>query len=333
MNLVRRLAFVLVFVSLAWTTVPGLAHGVRQALDLWPLSLTERRARLFGPFYESVLRVGATLPAKQPVALVLERADDVDPALFLNYYLFPRPAKLYFGLGEYRMDPKGPRRIVRIHIGRSPEARLMTYEAVRAEEIGSDHVVQHFDLQEETARSFVVPLVSSGDGPPPDVYTTEAVMENAGSAAARVNVRMYPANHTAQVILEPGERRTWNDLVYQLYSRLDAGWLEIESDQPLRARFWFVNRARTDADVVEFARFFRSATINVPVGGRLWVLNPHDRELPVRLNGGDHKLPPRSLIPLVWVGEARLQSADEWYALVSWRDAAGKTYFRWPEVR
>ena len=178
-----------------------------------------------------------------------------------------------------------------------------------------------------------MPLVSSGDGPPPDSYATEAVMENSGPAAASVTMTMYPAGRVATITLEPGEHRRWNDLVYQLYSVMDAGWLRVESDQPLRTRFWFVNRAARDADALETARFFRVARVEVPVGGRLWVLNPHDRELPVLLNEGQHKLPPRSLIPLEWVGAAEMRADDDWYAFVSWQDSAGRNYFRWVEAR
>ena len=105
--------------------------------------------------------------------------------------------------------------------------------------------------------------------------------------------------------------------------------MEIHSDRPVLASFYFVSRPSRDADLLQSARFFTHARIDVPTGGRLWVLNPHDRELPVRLNEGEHRLPPRSLIPLVWVGGAELTAQDEWYAFVSWRDRGGKTYFRW----
>ena len=333
MSLTRRLAYVAVFVSLAWTTVPQLARLSREALRLWPLSPVERRTAIFGDFYDSVRRVRAGVPDREPLALVLERAVDVGPALFLNYYLYPQPAKLYFGLDAYRLDWKGPRRIVRIDVSRSPEARLMTYGAVRAEAIGTTRVVTSYQLPAEARRSFVVPLVSSGDGPPPDSYTTEAAMENPASEAARVAITMYPAGRTVHLTLEAGEHRRWNDLVYQLYGSMDAGWLQVDSDQPLRARFWFVNRAAKDADALELAEFFRSARIDVPVGGKLWVLNPHDRELSVRLNEGQHTLPPRALIPLQWVGGAQMDANDEWYAFVSRQDAAGGNVFRWPGRR
>lgn len=328
MNRLRASAFAVVFLSLAWTTAPRLIEVMREAAGLAGLSPQQRRERLFAPFYASVKRIDEILPKEEPVALVVGQPADSGTALFFNYYAFPRRAKLYFGLEPYRIDPNGPRRIVRMDARRSAEARLMAYDAVRAEEIGRDHVVREFVFG-EPARDFVVPIVSSGDGPAPDTYTTEGVLQNSGDVTAHVTLRINPSGREAQVELRPGERRAWNDIVYQLFGALDVGWMEIHSDQPVLASFYFVSRPSRDADRVQFARFFQRARIDVPVGGRLWVLNPHDRELGVRLNGGEHQLPPRSLIPLVWVGGAELVAQDEWYAFVSWRDRAGKTYFRW----
>lgn len=328
MNRLRAFALAVVVLSLAWTTVPRLTELTRQAAGLAGLSAEERRERLFGPFHASAKRIDEVIPKDEPLALVLGQPSDSGAALFFNYYVFPRLTRLYFGLEPYRLDPKGPRRIVRIDGRRSAVGRLMPYDAVRAEEIGRDQVVREFVFG-EPARNFVVPIVSSGDGPAPDTYTTEGVLLNAGDANAHVTLRINPSGREARIELQPGERRVWNDVVYQLFGALDVGWMQIHSDQPVLASFYFVSRPSRDADRLQFARFFEQARIDVPAGGRLWVLNPHDRELPVRLNGGEHQLPPRSLIPLVWVGGAELVAQDQWYAFVSWRDRGGKTYFQW----
>lgn len=328
MRLLRGLALAVLFLSLAWTTGPQLLDAVGQARSLWGREPQERRRQVFGPFYESVQRINATTPPGEPLALVIERQEDLGPALFFNYWAFPRRTKLYFGLEPYRHDTSGPRRIVRIAGRHSPEARLLSYDAVRAEEIGGDFVVRQFDFG-EPAQRFVVPLASSGDGPAPDTYTTEGAMENTADLPATVKVKLNPSGRTSQFELGPRQRRAWNDVVYQLFGVMDVGWIEIESDQPLRARFFFVSRPSRDADPLQFVRYFKDARIDVPAGGRLWVLNPHDRELAVRLNEGRHRLPPRSLIPLEWVGGAELHADEDWFAFVSWRDGAGKTYFRW----
>lgn len=328
MTPLRASAFAAVLLSLAWTTGPGLLDAGREAAALARLGPEQRREQIMAPFYESVQRIDSMTPKEEPLALVLGRSEDSGPALFFNYYAFPRRTKLYYRLEPYRLDPTGPRRIVRIAASHSAEARLMSYDAVRAEEIGRDFVVRDFEL-DERARQFVVPLASSGDGPAPDTYTTEGAVQNTAEETAHVTVRINPSGREARFELAPGEQRVWNDVVYDLFGALDVGWMLIDSDQPLQARFFFVSRPSRDADRLQFARFFRAARIDVPVGGRLWVLNPHDRDLPVKLNEGEHRLPPRSLIPLVWVGGAELTAEDDWYAFVSWRDRGGRTYFRW----
>jgi hypothetical protein len=328
MSLLRVTTLAVVFLSLAWTTGPGLVNAVGQGAKLWSLEPEARRRQVFGPFYESVQRINATTPPGEPLALVVERQEDLGSALFFNYFAFPRRTKFYLGLKPYRHETSGPRRIVRIAGRLFPEARLMSYDAVRAQEIGDDFVVPRFDLS-EPSRRFVVPLASSGDGPAPDTYTTEGALQNTTDLPASVTVRLNPSGRSAHLVLRPRERRVWNDVVYQLYGAMDVGWLEVDSDQLLRAGFFFVSRPSRDADPLQFVRYFRNARIDVPAGGRLWVLNPHDRELPVRLNDGNHRLPPRSLIPLEWVGGATLHAEDDWFAFVSWRDRAGKTYFRW----
>lgn len=332
MTAARRLALAVLFLSAAWTTVPRLAEEVRRAFDLRALSHLERRTEMFRPFYEQFLHIDAFLPRGEPVGVILDTFPDAGPALFFAYYAFPRPAHFYHGLPQYRSDPAAPQRLVAMS-RQTGELRLMTYAEIRAERIGAKHVVSRLEPGPEEVRALVIPLVSSGDGPPPDVYTTEAVVVNRGAQAAYVRVRMFPAGHEAAFVLEAGELRTWTDFVHQLFGTMETGWLRIESDQPLGARFWFVNRGRNDAEVLEPASWFRKARLDVPPGGRMWVLNPHDRRLPVRLNQGRHRLPPRSVIPLVWVGEALVESDDDWFAFVSWRDAGGDTRFIWPERR
>lgn len=333
MTAARRLALLVVFASLAWTTFPRLAAHVREAARLQDLTLEERRVGMFGPFYESMRRIDASLPPGAPLALVTNRREDIDAALFFAYYVFPRPTWLDVGLAAYRMREPRTAHAALVNLSQSPEARLMTYPAMRAELMGSEHFAKPLEPPAETDQSFVIPLVSSGDGPPPDVYTTEAVIENRGSAPARVSVTLLPSERSETIVLKPDERRTWTDFVYQTFGVMEVGWLRVRSDQPLGARFWLVNRGSQSAERLEPVRWLRSVHLEVPVDGRMWVLNPHDRELPVRLGDADHRLQPHALIPLEWIGGADLSAEDDWYAFVSWRDSAGRTHLRFPEGR
>jgi hypothetical protein len=333
MRSARRLAFVAVFVSLAWTTAPGLIEGSRRAFELRGRSPDERRAAVIGPFYTSVRDILQKSGPNEPLAVVTDSGPDLDAALFFAFYAYPRLVRIYGTLDSYRMDPKRPKTTVRIDLSRTAEARLLPYEEIRAEWIASKPIVYAPSAGSDDLRELVLPLVTSGEGPAPDVYTTEAAMENAGPVPARVTFTIHPSERSAAIELKPGQRRTWTDFVWETFGTMEVGWLEMKSDQPVRARFWFVNRGRRDADVMQPARWFRRAVFNVPAGGRLWVVNPHDRELPVRLNEGRHKLPPRAVIPLEWVGRAELFADDDWYAFVTWRDAELNTRFQWPEQR
>lgn len=333
MSAARRIAFVALFLSLAWHTAPRLIEGARVAFDLRGLSADERRARVIGPFYESVQRIVKSTPPGEPLAVITDARPDLDAALFFVYYAFPRTVVIYKALDLYRMDERRPKTTVRIDLARSPEARLMPYAEIRAEQIGGRHIVYAPSAGEEESRSFAVPLVSSGDGPAPDVYTTEVAMENGGASPARVTATIHPSGRRTVIDLAPGEKRTWADFVWQAFGSMEVGWLEVQSDAPVRARFWFVNRGRRDADVLRWVKWFRSAKLIVPARGRLWVINPHESELAVRLNGAEHRLPPRAVIPLEWVGGADIASEREWYAFVTWRDAEQNTRFEWPEGR
>jgi hypothetical protein len=325
MTLAQRIAYAVLFLSLARFTVPGIAAAVAEAIDLWPLKVEERRAKMFGPFYESVKRIDAAVPDEERLPVLVGR--DPGPALFANYYLYPQRTRFYPGFLYLRPERGKFRKLVRIE----GEAELLTYEEARAAEMGRSHVAPHLDVPAESATTFVVPVAASGDGRPPDVWTTEAVIVNSSAETAALKFRLEPSNREAAVRLEPGEKRSWNDLVYQLFGVLDSGWVHIESDRPVRARFWFANRALREADPVPLARFAKSFSFPHHPGSRIWLLNPHDRKISIRLNGGEHSLDPHNLVAIEWPHPLRVESEDELFVYQSWRDGADATHFRWPE--
>lgn len=326
MRLVQRILFTIVFLSLARVTVPALAGAVRDAFELRALSREQRRVNILGPVHEAILKIDGRLRRDEPAAVIT--GDDPAAALFTNYYLFPAKTKFYTDFTSYRIDPEKPQQIIRLN----GVPVLQSYAEARASDIGRSHIVKKFDLPDVPRQTFFIPLASSGDGYPPDRWATEAMIRNASSEEARVTMRFPPARKTAVIRLKPGETRTWNDLVYQLFSVLDIGWLEIESDQPLLANFWFVNRATGDADVIPVAAWARSFEFPHHAGSRIWLINPHERELPLRLNGGgDHGVPPLDVVPIEWIGNLRIESESDMFAYQSWRTETCCTGFRWPQ--
>src|SRR5258708_37505660 len=111
--MIRRVALVLVFASLAWTTVPRLWQLAREASSLAPLGRAARRARVNGPVVEDVKRIKRALPPNEPVALI----GRIDDAILANYYGYPWRSRDYRTLDDYRAmagQPRRPNKIVAV---------------------------------------------------------------------------------------------------------------------------------------------------------------------------------------------------------------------------
>lgn len=324
----RRLLFAAVFFSLAWATLPSLVKLGRQALALRELSMEQRRAKVMGPFYESMARLRTSIPPTETVAVILRQPIDITPALFFNYYIYPHPTRLFDNLRAYRDTPQPPRRIVRADQTTPEQLREMAYEEVRAEIIGLDYI-SPIDLPEETIRDGLVPVVASVGGAGPDSYTTEAVMANPSDAPVRVVFELLPSRQTAEVVLGPGQRVPWNDFVYEVFDRNVQGWMRFRADGPVRARFWIVNRGRRDAVALPFRDPVRHAEFNAPSAAKLWILNPNDRAIGVSINSVGHGLPALEWAWLPKSGPLVLTSDDDFVAYVSWRDSDGGSRFAW----
>ncbi len=320
----RRILYAALFLSLAWTTAPALLGLAREAIGLRSLSLHDRRAKLMAPFYESAVKTDGVISKDEPVALVLRKEEDLNPAIFFNYYAYPRTTRIFRDLRAYREAKERPRQIVRV----AGDVRPMTYEQVRAQEIGREFF-SPLTLPAETTRNAIVPIVASVDGPPPDNYRTEAAIENASDVPVRVGFELFPWNRIAPVVLEPGERRTWNDFVYVVFDLREQGWLRLTADGPVRARFWFVNRGRRDVVELPFVEVTRRATLDSPPGAKLWMLNPNDSAIGVEINGVGHLVKARDWSWIPREGHLTLDSAEPFVAYVSWRDRDGRSRFTW----
>jgi hypothetical protein len=324
----RRVLFAAVFFSLAWTTLPALVNLTRKAVDMRRLSMDQRRAKVMGPFYDSVLRLNRSIPRGETVAIVLPQRFDINPALFFNYYAYPRRTRIYDNLRAYRDAPERPRRIIRADENATEQLREMTYEQFRAAVIGKDHV-SGFELPEDTIREGIVPVAASVRGAGPDVFTTEAVMANPSSVPVRVTVEILPFRRTAEIVLEPQQQRTWNDFVYEVFDVMDQGWVRFRADAPVRARFWFVNRGRRDAAPLPFLRPVTRAELDAPLGSRLWVVNPNAWLIGVFINDDGHVVQPLNWSWLPKSGPLVIKGESPFVVFVSWRDSDGRSHFAW----
>ena len=330
-------AYAVLFLSLAIETVPRLLMITREAIGLRRLPYRERRARVDGGLYVAVRNVASTMAPQEPVAVVLHPAPkNIGLAMFADYYLYPRTVKLYFTRAMYNGDrsPARPAAIAYIDIAGAPVVRRSTYAEIRAREIGNEFVVRSL-VPDRSAQSFIVPMIASGDGPAPDVYTTEGVVENGGPGETHVAFEMFPSRRRVDVVMQPGEHRTWNDAAYQLFGSLDAGWLRVTADRPIRSQFWFVNHGRASATALQAVDHIseNATTLVSPEGGKLWIVNPSDRALSFAVNGERRAAGALTLTGIPASGTIHVEGDGPLFAYVSWRDKDGDTHFVWPEKR
>lgn len=326
----NRVAFAVVFASLAWTTLPRFVELTTRSIELMPLSREQRRSRVIGPFYDNVARLRSELPPDQPVALMIKRSDDVYPAIFFNYYNYPRQSRIYATLGAYRNDPGRAQIILNVDESRTPAISWMAYPEVRADRLGNEFITPSLEPFLQQGTSFAIPAAASIDGPDPDLYVTEAVLENTTDGENRVRMELLPSKRRFDVVLAPRERRRWNDLVYGAFAVMEQGWLRVESDAPVRGGFWFVNRGRRFSAPLPVIQPSLAASFDVPKDSRFFVINPGEVGLMVRIGEEEFYVGPREQINGAGSGQMRFSSNTPFFAFVSWRDEGGRTVFRWP---
>ncbi|HEX7706331.1 MAG TPA: hypothetical protein VF701_07740 [Thermoanaerobaculia bacterium] len=133
MGSVVRAAIILALVISIWLTLPGLIRTIRQAADLRRLDVHARRAHILGPLYESIRALDRQLPPGEPVALIFRQPADADLGIYVNYYLYPRPTKHYFGVDAYQQDPRRPAAIGWIDRESAWEVRLLSRQQLAEE--------------------------------------------------------------------------------------------------------------------------------------------------------------------------------------------------------
>lgn len=246
---------VLLFAAVAACSLPGIVPLVRQTIALAPLGVEARRVAVMGDFYASL----RTVPRDEPAAILLLGKNALDRGVFVNYYLYPTPARMH----QDRLSTDAPRSVV----------------AVAAEGPVRRTVIAHAPPG-VAAQTFIVPFVASAIGK--DSYTTEAVFEG----DARVTLRLMPFGVT-RTITAP---YVFSDVVQEILGRRGTGWLRVEATKPVRAGFWFV--ARADAIATPLPLNIGVTTPRTFHGGeRLWLLNPHNVPTVATVNGQQQFLP------------------------------------------
>lgn len=323
----------ILFAAALWTSLPGMTRLAIDAVSFFPLSPEERLERVFGSYYTSILRIRSQLRPEEPVALstrLVER--DINGVIFANYYLYPRPTRLYASLDGYRTtvlsDPSQPKKLVRMDLGRTPEARLMTYLDVRHEEVSETRVVRDPKPGTAAFRECIVPIALAIDGQPGNAWLTEGVIVSDEDAS--VTLTFFPGGDAKTFVLRARQPLILGDPVYAIASRLDVGWLRLTATAPVRAGFWYVNRGLAHAVSLPLLDRMPPLPQRVAGGERLWILNPADHAVDVVVNGERHVIDAHALAALA-SREHNEIAGDQPVLAFSARKTNGREIFQWPE--
>lgn len=323
--------FALLLLSAATYSVPGLARLTDRAWRMFGLSHEERRQVVMGDFYYSLRTLDSVLLQGEDVAIVMKQLRDVDRGVFVNYHVYPRRARFYFGLDHYRHDPARPETIWYIDLDRSDQVRQMTYEAVRVEQAREATPIGRMVPELRIEGEWIVPLVAAVDGRGKERYTTEAVFLS--SSNTRVQLELMPDGARYSLDLEAGEPAIVSDLMPWCFGRTGTGWLRISTDDPVHTGFWLANRGAGVLAPVRLFGHVPATGTSLAGGERLWVLNPNPRSVVALANGVQVELGPMALISLGASPSANVvESNEKLIAFVSQKEADGNTTFGWPEA-
>lgn len=320
----RRGLLAILLLAAIIPSLSRLIDDLRTAARMLPLSWEQRREALMPGVYANIETLRRQIPARETIAAIATSRQEIDQAVFVNYYVFPRHVKIYGSRWAYIATNPSDRPKIII---RPADARITTYAEERDEELRRSRVVQDLALPAEGRNRFIIPVVSSSDGMPPAAYTVEGALASDGEAHIRLT--LWPAG-IVRVLTVRGTR-TFYDLVYESFGVMEfAAWVEVDSDRPLRAAFWFVNRiARTAAPIRLIDGPLRAPIPfpDLPPPVRLWLLNPSGSFVIAHAGSHPALVPARTLMAINATGTV----SGPVYAFLSAKMPDGSTRFTWPE--
>jgi hypothetical protein len=341
-RLLPRIVCALLFLSIAATTLPRMVAVAGDARAMVNLPYEARRERQMGQWYASIEALRKTLPRGEPVALIAAPRD-AEAGVFANYYLCPIRTSLYAGRNGYRNaapDLARPKTIVKVT---AEGVERTTYDVLRDRDLRAGPRVVAAPQLSAPAYAFVLPIAASVDGPAPETFVIEATLsdpngyrrrgpmdEGIGPFVNEVRVTLWPKGETRTLRIAHGATTSYYDFVYQLFGAMGNGWIRIESSQPLRGAFYFVNRGRADATRLPNVQRPATRIESGPLhrDSKLFLLNFSD-SVALTTVGAEtipimpHALVSKSITSLPLVG-------GNVYAFVTTRELNGKTDFLWP---
>jgi hypothetical protein len=104
---ILTLAGLVLIAPLVVASGPALVSTLRLAAGLRSRTLGERRRIVLDGYYAAIEEFERVLPRDAPIALVAARPADRDVAMFSVYHLYPRPARVFYGIEKWRRNDDG----------------------------------------------------------------------------------------------------------------------------------------------------------------------------------------------------------------------------------
>jgi hypothetical protein len=143
-------------------------------------------------------------------------------------------------------------------------------------------------------------------------------------------VTFWPKGLVRTITIPPHATAAYYDFVFQLFGILNSGWMRVESSQPLRAAFYFVNRGRGDATLLPNATEGTGiAAAPLHRDSKLVVINAKETRATVVVNGESIPLDPHAFISKP-IASLPAVTGDV-FAFVTTRELNGRTDFLWPQ--
>jgi hypothetical protein len=298
-----------VFLGAALFALPGAVRLAQRTIELAPFTPEERRVRELGEPYVSMRALEKTLPPGD-VNVLLVGPNAIDRGVFVNYYFYPRAAHLYFD-----MPAQTPRRPLLVTEAEGPLRRT---------------IVKDPRASSRPHRQLIVPFAAALQGE--DGYATEAVLEAARDT--RVTLTLLPAGAAKTYAVRAGEPLILNDVAHVIAGAMTTGWLRVRSEEPVRAAFWLVNRARVVAAplalITEMPPLPHRFVGSEKGGEKLWVLNPGISAVTARVNGREETIDGGALRMFFAESVNEVDAEQPLISFTSTKTADGNTSFLWP---
>ena len=296
---------VAVFLGAALFALPGAVRLAYRTIELAPFTSEERRVRELGEKYVSMRALEKTLPPGD-VNVLLAGPNAIDRGVFVNYYFYPRAAHLYFD-----MPAQTPRRPLLVTEAEGPLRRT---------------IVKDPRASSRPHRELIVPFAAALQGE--DGYATEAVIETARDT--RVTLTLLPAGATKTYAVHVGEPLILNDVAHDIAGAMATGWLRVRSEEPVRAAFWLVNRARVVAAPLPLIAEMPPLPHRLAGGEKLWVLNPGTSAVTARVNGREETIDGGALRMFFAESVNEVDAEQPLISFTSAKTRDGNTNFLWP---